>query len=1003
MPEKHLEFARRSKSGKQPQRGKNKKLSSHDLTRYEFYRNAIALLPEPGDRNPGVAIMIITDKLRSLDRSCTCIVSRKKTCPHLLRLAAMKKNLIDNNGKKNLDDDFRAGIWHRLAVTMAEDCRETGASIRIHLIEGDKGEAIRVTGTDGRTILTYMGQAADRSRFIERCCPPPDDPDHITRYGVMEKLALLTLTENERLMLDRGYKTRGMAFRESFWYKLAYHCYREFGPDEITISPAVEETGGDFIITWVSPQGGPVFRMPLARRRVKRFLSIFEKHLSNDHGLTVHPIPLDMIFDVKMTENLDLEIQRQLRIIRMNGEFRLLDSIDLKRFQYDDLVYIPELNILADMVVPDTLSEELKTRATTIIKKSQIPAFIAKHEAELGTDHFRIDKTIKGFKILKQYDRIVINPRSIDRDWCWLSVQYGFGNSQLSLHEILEAREKNHRYIGTPDGWVDCFSDRMDSFHILDRLAESAITAENGSGAKFSKMDLLRIHSLNTSHLDISGAADQVKAVEDFLEMQPVIPLPEIKGMRSSLRKYQQQGTEWLWFLMENGFGGLLCDDMGLGKTHQMMALMLCLLTHKNVENPFLVVCPTTVMSHWQNKIREHAPDIAVTMYYGKDRDLSTAVRNCHVLLTSYGILFRDIENLRKISFTLAIFDEIQHIKNPRTKSYRAAGEIQSPVKFGMTGTPIENSLGDLKALMDLTVPCYLDSDEAFKKRYIDEIEADLKSPRRKELSRLITPFTLRRLKSTVLNELPEKIEDIRTCRLSEDQIKLYRDAIDSRRQGLLENLRNPDEAVPYIHIFALLTQLKQICDHPALMNDKGYDYGEFESGKWELFKELIDESIGSGQKVVVYSQFLGMIDIISDHLKETALGHVVLTGKTGNRGAIIDRFNTDPDCRVFVGSLKAGGVGIDLIAASIVIHYDRWWNAAKEDQATDRVHRIGQTRGVQVFKLVTEGTLEEKISAIIAKKRDLMNSVVKEDDPGIMKAFTREDLIELLALPASG
>jgi SNF2 family DNA or RNA helicase len=215
-----------------------------------------------------------------------------------------------------------------------------------------------------------------------------------------------------------------------------------------------------------------------------------------------------------------------------------------------------------------------------------------------------------------------------------------------------------------------------------------------------------------------------------------------------------------------------------------------------------------------------------------------------------------------------------------------------------------------------------------------------------------------------------------------------------------VEALKNKNTPVPYIHIFALLTLLKQICDHPALIQTSVENFAVHPSGKWELFKELLSESLESGQKVVVYTQFLGMVRIMEKHLTEQAIGYVTLTGASRKRGDIIRRFNEDPECRVYVGSLKAGGTGVDLVGGSVVIHYDRWWNAAKEDQATDRVHRIGQTRGVQVFKLVTEGTLEEKISAIIMTKRDLMDSIVKEDDPGLLKTFSREELMAMLSLP---
>jgi SNF2 family DNA or RNA helicase len=266
------------------------------------------------------------------------------------------------------------------------------------------------------------------------------------------------------------------------------------------------------------------------------------------------------------------------------------------------------------------------------------------------------------------------------------------------------------------------------------------------------------------------------------------------------------------------------------------------------------------------------------------------------------------------------------------------------------------------------------------------------------ELRRVISPFLLRRLKSSVLDELPEKIEDVRTCVLSEDQVTLYRDAVEGRGAELARQIETAaDGRLPYLHVFAVLNLLKKICDHPALaLGDLGRA-GELTSGKWDLFQEILRECLESGQKVVVFTQYLGMIELMARHLEDLGVGFVRLTGASVRRGEIVDRFNGDPDCRVFLGSLKAGGAGIDLVGGSAVIHYDRWWNAAKEDQATDRVYRLGQKRAVQVFKLVTEGTLEEKIAALIEKKREVMASVVQEDSAELAKIFTREELLEML------
>nr|MDP9121865.1 DEAD/DEAH box helicase [Acidobacteriota bacterium] len=479
----------------------------------------------------------------------------------------------------------------------------------------------------------------------------------------------------------------------------------------------------------------------------------------------------------------------------------------------------------------------------------------------------------------------------------------------------------------------------------------------------------------------------------------------------------QQIGVEWLRFLYENRLAGLLCDDMGLGKTHQAMALLVSLREQEGVDAPFLVVCPTSVISHWRNKIRDHAPGLRVLVYHGAQRSLgqpeprgpkstpappgregAEGPRGGEVVVTSYGVLRRDVEALSRVRFALAIFDEIQHVKNRGTRTYEATAQLQAEVKLGLTGTPIENALLDLKALFDLLLPGYFGSDADFLARYVDVDERKVDPEERlEELRRMISPFVLRRLKTAVLDELPEKFEDLRTCALSDDQVKLYRDATAGRGAELARQLESTAGPVPYIHVFALLNLLKQICDHPALALGQLEKADDFTSGKWDLYREILEECLGSGHKVVVFTQYLGMIALMERHLTGLGVGYATLTGSSTGRGEIVDRFNLDPACRVFLGSLKAGGTGIDLVGGSVVIHYDRWWNAAREDQATDRVYRIGQKRAVQVVKLITEGTLEEKISAIIDRKRRMMESVIQADDPSLAKLFSREELLSML------
>jgi superfamily II DNA or RNA helicase len=976
-------------------------VTAADFSRLEFHRNAVALMPDPADRRPGIAFQVDGDTKKVEQQFCSCRTSGAATCAHQKELSRVLAAWQNESVHHSFYADFQNGFWHSLAAVLAEEVRETPATIRLAVMHSGGRDSVEVIGTGNRSLLTYISAKLDRARFLERCTQPPEDADVPTRGEVIRQLSLLTLTENERVLMDRGLKTRRQVLEETFWYKFAYHCFREFGSNGCTLHPAVDESSGAFTVAGITTQNEEVFKMEIPRKRVKRLLQECAGMLSNHHGLAIHPIPLDAIFDVKLTAKLDVEIRPLLRLIQKNGEAKFFEREDLKRFQYGDLYYIKELNLLAEDRYPEPPPKSFGEPVKTVIKKSQVPGFLDKHAAEMRSDTFLVADSIRRLKILKKFDRLEITPRVMERDWLWLSVNYGAGNQSIALAEIMKARRAKQRYVATDEGWVDCSSPQFD---ILDLFLEDPTDrepAEDGQTIRLRRTDVLRLNAAEGQHLHIDGDSRPAAELKNFLDLKAAAPLPDVKKRLTPLRTYQVRGTEWLWFLFENGFGGLLCDDMGLGKTHQVMALMTALQSQRVKTGPFLVVCPTTVISHWQKKISEHAPALKPGVYHGAERNLDSLLKECNTVLTSYGILMRDIEKIEPVCFTLAVFDEIQYIKNSATRAYRAAKAVRAQMNLGLTGTPIENTVVELKALMDLTTPGYLGSDADFIARYANPIEAEHNAARRRELSRLISPFTLRRLKQSVLTELPAKIEDLRTCRLSDDQVKLYRDAVEKRGRDLMEALESDGQPVPYMHIFALLNLLKQICDHPALVEKDTDGYDRYRSGKWDLFCELLVESLDSGQKVVIYSQYLGMIDIIETFLQELKVGYVSLTGKSRNRGAIIERFNEEPDCRVYIGSLRAGGTGIDLVAASVVIHYDRWWNAAKEDQATDRVHRIGQRRGVQVFKLVTEGTLEEKIAALIDRKRKLLDSVVKEDDPGLLKSFTRQELIGLMDLPA--
>ncbi|MCB1212968.1 MAG: DEAD/DEAH box helicase, partial [Chlamydiia bacterium] len=308
------------------------------------------------------------------------------------------------------------------------------------------------------------------------------------------------------------------------------------------------------------------------------------------------------------------------------------------------------------------------------------------------------------------------------------------------------------------------------------------------------------------------------------------------------------------------------------------------------------------------------------------------------------------------------------------------------------------NHLRELKTLFDLVLPGYMPDETAYREHFIKPIERDPGSERKHLLNRLVQPFVMRRKKEDVLDDLPEKTEEIAHCELTSEQHLLYQRAV-IEQNALKEALRDSSQPIPYLHVFALLTSLKQICNHPALYLKEPENYVKHPSGKWNLFIELLHEALDSSQKVVVFTQYLQMLDIFELYLQQQEIPYAVIRGSTKERGAELERFNQDLNCKVFLGSLQAVGLGIDLTAASVVIHYDRWWNAAREEQATDRVHRIGQQRGVQVFKLVTLGTFEERIDEMIRQKGGLMEDVIGTDQRDLFKKLSREEILNLLKI----
>lgn len=631
----------------------------------------------------------------------------------------------------------------------------------------------------------------------------------------------------------------------------------------------------------------------------------------------------------------------------------------------------------ADLRLPE------RYRQLFVVEQENIPFFIMFELKNLKECAHYIDpRLIEPVSLRLVADQIVEEDRIYT-----LQLSYQSKRGNITISDLWPAIKKKERFYFSDAGLIDLADER---FNWLRSLPKKQLDRRNNK-LHLSTMELLRLNAF-----DELEAKEGQELLEELLSFR-MPEKPDLTGLMSHLRPYQHLGVQWLWFLYNHKLSGMLCDEMGLGKTHQAMALIAATVNQQKKDRKFLIICPTSVIFHWQEKLEKFLPTVRVCTFHGSQRSLGDFHKDYDVLLTSYGIWRNENKLLSQVPFEIAIFDEIQAAKNKASLLYASLLNVKTNMRLGLTGTPIENRLRELKALFDIVLPTYMLPEAEYRRFYIRPIEQEGNADRKRLLYRYIQPFILRRKKKDVLPDLPEKTEEVSHCELSPDQVRLYTEVLSRARDPILRELQDESHPIPYIHIFAVLSSLKQICNHPAAFLKRPEEYKNYESGKWDLFVELLSEARESGQKVVIYSQYLNMLDIIENHLKENGIAYATIRGATRDRGKQVHRFNQDPNCEVFVGSLQAAGWGIDLTAASVVIHYDRWWNAAREDQATDRVHRIGQTRGVEVFKLVTKKTFEDRIDELITEKGKLMEEVIGVDDHRIVKKFDRYEIMQLL------
>jgi len=594
----------------------------------------------------------------------------------------------------------------------------------------------------------------------------------------------------------------------------------------------------------------------------------------------------------------------------------------------------------------------------------------------------------------------------------WFDVEMGItvGDRTVRLEPLLaELFRRDPRWLSgqldaiADDEAIDLKTDRNERLRLrADRLkpiVRVLIDLFDLAGVgdlRISAWDAARLDALDrTGRWQFHGDAS-IRQLAQRLMGHGMAEAPIPRGLQAELRAYQREGLNWMQFLREHDLSGVLADDMGLGKTVQTLAHLLAEKEAGRLDRPALIVMPTTLMHNWCEEARRFAPDLRVLDLHGPDRhERFEEIGQHDLVLTTYALLWRDEEMLARHEYHLLILDEAQYVKNVATKSAATIRQLRARHRLCLTGTPLENHLGELWAQFDFLLPGFLGSRQDFTKRWRTPIEKNGDDVRRDLLARRIRPFMLRRKKDDVATELPPKTTIVRTVDLDGAQRDLYETVRAAMQDKVRAAVAAKGLARSHIIVLEALLKLRQVCCDPRLVKIRQAARSA-KSAKLELLLDMLPDMIEEGRRILLFSQFTGMLDLIAAALTEADIPYVMLTGDTTNRSAPVKQF-MQGKAPLFLISLKAGGVGLNLTAADTVIHYDPWWNPAVENQATDRAHRIGQDKPVFVYKLIAAGSVEEKIVGMQEKKAALANAILSDDAAGAAK-FSADDLEALFA-----
>jgi SNF2 family DNA or RNA helicase len=600
------------------------------------------------------------------------------------------------------------------------------------------------------------------------------------------------------------------------------------------------------------------------------------------------------------------------------------------------------------------------------------------------------EEDLEDLRLFGELGEAQVKARAVSSGIDWLEIEVGFEIDGIEIpYEVVQAlAAKNQHYLKVPGkGFVKINLEQFSK--IEEKIAELEGEMDSKGNLKLSQYhaayldEILRVDWSRNQDL-----GNMIRSLRETAQI-PKRPLPE--RLETVLREYQHHGYDWMNFLREHNFHGILADDMGLGKTVQALAYLQ---DRKNTfgPKPNLVLAPTSVVFNWANEVRKFTPEMNVLVLMGPERKaLYKQIASSDVVISSYAVFRRDVKALTALEWRTVILDEAQNIKNYRSKTALLVKELKAEQRWALTGTPLENRLSELWSIFDYLMPGFLGSYPHFKRKYQQPIEAHQSKEHLERLRKRIYPFILRRLKDEVASELPPKTEVTNYCEMTGEQRKLYQEVMAACRRQVFADVEKKGLERSHVSILTALLRLRQACCHPELL---GPSFGKRNilSGKMEAFKELVTEVIDEGHRILVFSQFVEMLSLLRNWLEEAEIPYEYLDGRTRRREERVRRFNEDAAIPVFLVSLRAGGTGLNLTGASYVIHYDPWWNPAVQDQATDRAHRIGQTKHVFSYKLITKDSVEEKILLLQERKRSLARDLLSADS-ALGKQLSYEDL----------